>query len=397
MTSAAPATAVPATSDRIRVLWLIKTLSVGGAERLLVSLAEVVDQRYFSYEVAAVQPSEDYTADFRRCGIPVHFLGTENHFDLRWVRRLRRLLVEKRFDILHMHLPYVAGIGRLVADSLPRNARPRLITTQHCVWKATPILTRALDYITLPLDDLTLAVSKDVRDSMPGCARDRVEAVVHGIILDQTRALRGERSSVRAELGIATDEVLVMSVAALRFQKGHDLLLQAASELVSAGLPVRFAFVGEGPLADELQSLCHRLRLDAHVTFLGLRVDALRLLAGADVFVMPSRFEGYPVAVMEALALGVPVVATAVGGVPEAVRDGVEGLVVPPERADLLAGTLRRLVLDTDLRTSMSRLARLRGKRFDIRGPARHIESRYLELLSAGTRRGLLPDRLHGS
>jgi glycosyltransferase involved in cell wall biosynthesis len=127
----------------------------------------------------------------------------------------------------------------------------------------------------------------------------------------------------------------------------------------------------------------HRLDLDEEFLLLGARVDALRVAAAFDIFVLASHFEGLPVAVMEALALGVPVVATRVGGVPEVVREGVEGLIVPTGRPDLLAAAIRQLILDPDLRSEMAEAARRRGRSYDITVAAANLESLYREILAA--------------
>ena len=142
---------------------------------------------------------------------------------------------------------------------------------------------------------------------------------------------------MRAELGVADDEVLALTVANLRSEKGYDVLLDAARLVVAEGVPVRFVSVGRGPLEAQLAAAAEAAGLAEHLRFLRTRTDTPRLMTGADLFVLPSHQEGLPVALMEAMSAGLPVVATIVGGVPDMVTDGVEGLLVPPGRADLLA------------------------------------------------------------
>src|SRR5690606_6967933 len=135
-----------------------------------------------------------------------------------------------------------------------------------------------------------------------------------------------QRAAVRADLQVRDDEVAVFTVANLRRQKAYPDLLQAASRALEREPRLRFFAVGQGPLRAELERLHAQLELGDRFRFLGYRDDVERLLAGADLVVMASVFEGFPLAVMEALAAGVPVVATRVGGVPEAITDGVEGI-----------------------------------------------------------------------
>lgn len=360
------------------MLWLIKGLGVGGAERLLVSSAQARDRESFDYEVAYLLPWKDaFVADLEAQGLQVHCLHGDKEWDLGWARRLRRRLAERPVDILHVHSPYVAGIARLLVRTLPPGVRPALVGTEHIPWEGCSRPTRVLNSLTFPLDDAHLAVSNVVLESIPRRHRRRVETVVHGVVLASIREQLGSRTEVRVELGAAPGEVLVGTVANFRPQKAYPDLLAAAALVRDSGAPVRFVVVGQGPLEYEVRRLRADLGLDGSILLLGQRDDAMRVMAGCDVFVLASHYEGYPVAVMEALALGLPVVATRVGGVPEAVRDGVEGLLVPPGRPDVLAKSVVRLADDPELRAGMARNALVRGDRFDISGAVRRIEDIY--------------------
>jgi glycosyltransferase involved in cell wall biosynthesis len=141
--------------------------------------------------------------------------------------------------------------------------------------------------------------------------------------------------------------------------------------------------VGRGPLEAELAAAADVAGLTEHLRFLHTRTDTVRLMIGADLFVLPSHQEGLPVALMEAMSAGLPVVATIVGGVPDIVTDGVEGLLVPPGRADLLARAVTRLAQDATLRTGLARGSLARSTMFDVRSAAAAIEAVYTELLDA--------------
>jgi len=366
--------------SRLRVLYLIKGLASGGAERLLLSSALVRDPT-FEYEVAYILPSKnDLVGELEAAGVAVHCIGSENEWDVRWAGRLRRMLATGRFDILHSHLPYVAGIGRLTARSLPRAKRPRLIYTQHSVWRYMQAIPRTVNHLTMGLDDAVIAVSNHVRSAMPRRLRPKVTVIVHGVITDELDELAGDRTKTRDELGVSAGEILISTVANFRPEKGHHILFAAAKQLIDEGLPVRFAVVGHGDEAEEaaIRGVHRELELGDRVLLLGFRRDAMRIVAASDIFALSSVHEGFPVSIMEALALGVPVVGTAVGGVPEAVIDGQDGFVVPPGRPDLLAAALRTLVLDDELRAWMSPVARERGRElFDIRRAVRRIEELY--------------------
>ncbi len=186
-----------------------------------------------------------------------------------------------------------------------------------------------------------------------------------------------ERDQVRAELGVSPEQVLVGTIANLRTEKAYPDLLRAARQVLDTELPVRFVAVGQGPLEAELDSLHAELDLGEGFRFLGYREDARRLLAGFDLFPLSSRDEGLPVSLMEALALGVPVVATEVGGVPEAIRHGQEGLLVPPGQPDLLAQAILKLVEDPNQRSALAEAAAVRGDAFGVRPMPERLERIY--------------------
>ena len=367
--------------DRIRVLWLIKGLGPGGAERLLTACAAVRDREAFDYRAAYLLPWKDQLApDLEGLDIAVTCLSMHDERDLRWAIRLRSMLLEHPVDVVHAHSPYAAGVARLVAHSLPRSTRPRLVSTEHNAWPTFGLATRALNVATSPLDDAVIAVSGEVRDSIRGPARRRTEVVVHGVLLEAVRANCARREQTREEFGIGPEDVLVATVANYVPKKDYPNLLEAARRLADRDPSIRLCAVGQGPLERDIHALRHRLGLDEQVILPGYREDAVGVLAGADIFVLSSRFEGLPVALMEALALGLPVVATAVGGVPEAIEHGVEGLLVPPGRPDVLADSIAELAADRSRRKKMSDAARARGDGFDIERAVRRIERIYCKV-----------------
>ena len=172
----------------------------------------------------------------------------------------------------------------------------------------------------------------------------------------------------------------MLTVANLRPVKDYPNLFAAARIVLDREPNVRFFAVGGGRLEDELHAMQRTLGLGHRFQLLGLRSDATRLMAGADLFVLPSRDEGYPVAVMEAMTLGLPVVATGVGGVPEAVRDGVEGFIVPTGSPEPLAEAIIRVARDPDLRARMARASGARGLDYDIGRTTQTMEAIYRDV-----------------
>jgi glycosyltransferase involved in cell wall biosynthesis len=261
------------------------------------------------------------------------------------------------------------------------------VVTEHNRWPRYDPVTRLANRATIGLDDADLAVSEDVRATMGTRHRDRVEVLRHGVDLEAVRAAGARGPAARAALGVGPGDVVVATVANLRREKGLDVLLDAAARVAAdpRGARVRFVVVGQGPLADELAARHARLGLGGTVSLAGYRPDAVEVVAAADVFCLASRHEGLPVALMEALALGRPVVATTVGGVPELVRDGVEGRLVAPDDPGSLAEALLEVAGDPALRARLAAGAAA-AEAAGI-GPAQaRLESLYREL--AGRRVG---------
>jgi len=373
-----PRSNVMGAGEKVRVLWLIKGLGRGGAELLMRDAAIFADRDVFEYEVAYLLPHKDALVDdFRGAGVAVHLLPIRNEFDLRWARRLRRMLIERPVHVLHVHSPYLAAIARLIVRSLPQRVRPRMMTTLHNTWTAYPRLTRIANTATFLLDDYSLAVSNASRRSVPRPFRHRVHVLTHGIPVEAVSQDIRWRDEVRSELGVTSREFLVGTIANMRTQKGYPYLLRAARRLIDQGLPIRFVAVGAGQLEHEVKRIHHELLLGDRFILLGARPDATRVLAGCDLFVLASLWEGLPLVVMEAMALGLPVVATNVGGMSELVSDGESGVLVPSERDDALADAIARLIHEPQLRAAMSLAARQRGESFDHVRAVRATESLY--------------------
>jgi glycosyltransferase involved in cell wall biosynthesis len=359
----------------LTVLWLIKGLGRGGAEMLLVNQARAARGSSVTYEVGYLVPWKTaLVPDLEAAGVRVNNFACKREWDLRWAIRLGRRLWREPVDVVHAHSPYVAAIARLVVRALPRSRRPAMVYTEHNEWPRHKRASRWANRVTFGLDDAHFAVSDQVRASIP--RSDSVEVLVHGIDLATTASVLTQRDEVRAELGVAPDEVVVGIVANFRKEKAYQDWIAAAAAL-PADRPVRFVSVGQGPLEEEMRDLVCDLGLDDRVTLLGSRDDAVRVMSSFDIFTLSSVHEGLPVSLMDALALGLPVAATTAGGIPQAVTDGVEGLLVPPARPDRLAGAIDRLAGDPALRESMGRAAGNRAGEYDVSRALARLEDVY--------------------
>ncbi|MGH2705958.1 MAG: glycosyltransferase [Actinomycetota bacterium] len=364
-----------------RVLHLIKALDRGGAEQLLVNAGPHFVRSRFDYEVAYLLRQGDVLAgELRDIGLPVHCL--EGKWALDWIRRLRLLVKQRRFDIVHTHSPYAATFARMVLWG----ERPRLVNTEHNVWSAYRFPTYWGNALTFPRNKYVFAVSHHVRDSIryPSLLRvlpmPRVETLYHGIDPSVVTTWK-QPDGVRDELGIPPHAPLVSCVANFRREKGHRYLLEALAICRRVDPEIQLVLVGGGRLEKNVRTLAGRLGLMGTVKFTGTRADAARIAGASDLFVLASLQEGLAIALLEAMAMGCPVVVTNVGGMPEVVEDGRHGVVVPPRDPKRLADAILRLLDDPGLRSRMGMEARRRAAQFDICHAVERSEKVYEELL----------------
>ncbi len=319
----------PDPDERIRVLWLAKGLGQGGMERLLVTHAQFRDRDRFDYRAAyLVDRPYSVVEELRELGVPVTRLGRGKGIGagLLWIPDLVRLVRRERIDVVHAHSPMPAALARPALRLFA--PRTRIVYTEHNRWSRFSRLTRWINRLTFRMNHTSFAVSDDCRSSMSPSARRLTQTLIHGIDVDAVAAHRANRADTRAELGLEEGTVAVGTVANLRPQKNYPLLLEVAAQVTAANPNVVFISVGQGPLEAELNALHAELDLGNRFRFLGFRSDVHSVMSAFDIFCMSSDHEGLPVALMEAMALGLPVVATDVGGIKKAV--GADARLVPP-------------------------------------------------------------------
>lgn len=340
------------TNTRPRILVLIKGLGIGGAEKLVSEGARFWDRDGFDYEVAYVLPWKDnLVPDLERLDVPVHLIGSGRGLTPATLLRLRRLIRERGIDLVHAHLPTMGIIARLVSP-VP------VVYTEHNMAESYRRITRTANRLTYGMNDAAMAVSGAVAGSVATWPGRSVKVIPNGVsvTVDEDGPSRARR-----DLGLGDEAPLVAHVGNIRPGKGHDILVKAAV-IVHQQMPeATIASIG-GPKypgdLERVQDLAAQAGVSDTLRFLGRRPDALDFVAAADVFVNPSSVEGLPVAILEAMALGKPVVATAAGGVPGLVKDEETGILVEPEDPDALAAGVIRLLRDRELAARLAEAGR---------------------------------------
>ena len=363
------------------VLWLAKGLGKGGMEQLLLNHARAGDRTAFSYRAAyLVDRPHSVVDDLRDEGVPVRRLGNGRIADPRWVRDLLAELRDGEVDILHVHSPLPGSIARVVLAVTRR--RVRVVVTEHNRWDRYARPTRWVNRATFGLNDAALAVSADCRSTMPQKIQARVRVLEHGIDADAVLNSLNQGQRVREELGIADDASVIGTVANLREQKNYPLMLGAAKSVLADHPNLVFLAVGQGPLEASLKQLHDELGLGDRFRFLGFRSDATDVMAALDVFMLGSHHEGLPVALMEAMTLGLPIVSTAVGGIPEMVTDDHEGRLVADGSERELTQALIEVIEDADLRARYGEQSRATAlERFSAAAATAEVEAIYREVL----------------
>lgn len=327
----------------MRIILVTNGLRFGGAERIVEALA--IDFSRLGDDVAVVATTRDGPIGdiIRDHGIPVHLLNIASSLDLRPVYRLARIARQFRADVIHSHLA--------VSDIVTSMARPmlggtRLVTTIHNPGIELDRFKTKLWRASLHSFHRVLSVSQRVQESLSSRLNPQV---VHPSLIRMKDGFP-PREEVRSRLGIKPEDKVIMAVGRLTPIKGFDVLKEAANLVGDKN--VRFLLVGEGGERQRLEG--GRLEL------LGARDDAAELMLAADIVVAPSRSEGLPQVLLEAMAAGRPVVATHVGGTPEVVVHGQTGILVPPNQPAALSQGLNQMLNDEDLRVQYGQAGRIR-------------------------------------
>lgn len=363
----------------LRVAHVIHSLGPGGAESVLVDLAAAAGSAGLELLVIALSPTPQpvHAAALRALGVPVVELELPR-WDPRALPGTLAALRSFRAELVHTHLKHADLIGAAAG----RRLGLPVVSTLHIVEDAPAgSLGRAKRAAGLAVRRRTAARTIALSDAQRGWYRaltgseDRLVVLPNGVA-DPGATDRSRRLAVRAELGIDEATPLIVSAALMRPEKGHDLLLDAVSRL-SADRPPVALLAGDGVLRPELEARVRAdERLAARVRFLGYRADVPALFAAADLVLHTSLADALPTSVMQALAVGVPVVATRVGGIPDIVGEDA-GLLVPPEPA-AVAHAVDRLLGDAGLRIAMGAAGRRRFlEEFEATGWAHRLRALY--------------------
>ena len=357
-------------TPRLAVLQLVRNLDIGGAQQVVVTLAKYLAADGHRPVVCSFRDGP-LRGDVEALGIPVVLVRGRRgsvlalHEVVRGTLRIRRALTEvvRRYDIDVIQTHLLRSLDFLVATLPRRGGRPIVYWTFHNYnftlrpehvgdhqWLLRPkrVAYRWLYRWMSGRVHGLVAVSDEVRAAIldeVGAVDDLIVVIPNGVDVERhDRPV--DAAATRAELGLAPDDVVMVMVGTFKRQKGHVHLIEAASQLRESHPDLRILLVGDGPLRADVQDAAHRAGLDGMVRFLGSRRDIPSILAMSYCFVLPSLWEGLPIALLEAMASGLPCIATDVSGTEQVVVDDVTGMLIPPGDPYALIKAIERMVSD---------------------------------------------------
>lgn len=371
----APGTRRTAAAAPCRIAFVIWSLDLGGAEQVVLRLAAALDRGRFAPVIFCLNEPGRFAHQAEAAGIEVVALHKRGAIDLPMLRRLAAALRERRIEVVHTHL-WGANVWGRIAGRMA--GVPRVVCTEHNVdaWKRWHHF--AIDRVLAGTSDVLIAVSGQVRQFYEErrVARGRWTVVYNGIEAAERPRRRVEAF---AAWGIPEGAPVVGLVGRLVEAKAPHVFLDAIA-LVAAAVPeVRALVIGDGPLRQQAEEHARRVGVAGRTTFAGLRQDVPDLLPGLDAMCFSSTREGLSIAMLEAMAAGVPVVATRVGGNPELIDSDATGFLVPVGDTAALAERLTRVLRDRALAEGIRHAARERVRqRFSLDAMVRAHEALYL-------------------
>lgn len=367
------------------VFQVLYSLTVGGAERLVINLCLYADRARFQPVCISLREPQNshYERILQDAGIPLyHLYKTKHKADHRVYRRLDQLFRTYRPAVVHTH---ILGLNYAYPLMLKHRTPVRVHTFHSLAQREIGVRvgkwTRLLAFRYRIGRVIPVAIADEVARTIEQLYGYKNPPVIpNGIPVDEYTPNPEIRAQFRAAHGVEPDAVVVVHVGRFVALKNHALLLKAFAQLRSER-PLYLWLVGDGELLPAMQQLAQELGIAERVRFWGIREDVSAILNAADIFTLPSQHEGNPMSLMEAMAAGLPVVASRVGGVPELVGEGKTGILVPPDAVPCLQQALQTLVHHSELRLQMGQAARQHAvERFDIRQTVRLYEALYDQL-----------------
>lgn len=340
-------------ADPITVVHLLHTMAYGGIETIVINWLRDVDRNRFDLRLVCFEnpggggSEEPFVEAATRAGFAVHKIPWHKGKPVRRAaRELARLMRQCDARIVHTHNTYADVVGYLAAQQTGAKAVASLYVWGEFTWKRN-ILQFIDTWFLRRFDHVVCQCEKTRADTIHRrIAADKVSVVDAGFPIQTADMTAEQRSARRREFGAEDDHVVLVNVARLYPEKAHDHLLRSFKLLRESCPQARLWIAGVGPLEAEVKELCTQLGLDPYVRWIGFTDDLWQLFALADIQVHPTDNEGIPLAIVHGMAAAMPIVATAVGGVPEVLTDGESGRLIQPRDEQAFIDATLELIHD---------------------------------------------------
>ena len=368
----------------INVLHVIDKLSMDGTNPsscaiLLDEWISCLEPDRFNWAVCTLRNPDPAGKLLEKKGVRVYYFGY-GKFSFKNITGILNLIEKEKADILHLHGYSAANFGRIAG----RRKGIINVVHEHAVLRTLPHQYMA-DLILRNYTDAGIAVSESVKDFMIASRSippKKIRVIWNGINIDKfKKSDHKDIKKKRQELGIPENVHIVGTITRLRKEKGTEYFIKAVPSILGEFSDVYFLIVGDGSLRTQLESLTMELNISDKVRFLGFRNDIVELLSLFDINVIPSLTEGFPLSLVEAMALGNVIVATEVGGMKEIAEDGKNVLFVHPKNPLEIGEKVKLLLRNTKLSETLSISAKLLSKEFSIEKSIDFIDELYLKLL----------------
>jgi len=364
-----------------------------GVKRLFAWMIPRFDPERYNVSLVSLRRKDLSEETLESFGVDITYLH-KSKFDPATLTALLKVIDRKKIDVLHLHGYGATTFGRMAGAM----RRLPTILHEHANLTTTPWYQKIADAVLEPSTDIAIAVSHSTAEFLIKARQlpiDKVKTVYLGVPLEEFSRQRSpdDVAATRQELGIAPGDFAVGSVTRLHDSKGNSYLVDAAALVLQARPQAKFFVVGEGPLLGALEAQARALGMGDRFVFHGFAKDVAAVVSAFDLSVFPSLWEGTPLTVFEALAMGKPIVATDADGLLDVLTHDRDALIVPKRDADALAAAIVRMVDDAPLRARLGADARLAGREYDIAAFVRKMERLYdlLHRLSRSTnRQGIL-------